>query len=55
MTVIGFRCFTDGFSYVVLNGKQSEPKIVAYNRIVFPPTIVGDKNLRGLEGKFMSF
>lgn len=36
MPVIGFRCFPDGFSYVVLDGIQSEPRIIAHARLTFP-------------------
>lgn len=36
MSVIGFRCFPDGFSYVVLEGRQEEPEVVVYDRFVFP-------------------
>lgn len=36
MPVIGFRCFPDGFSYVVLNGFQSAPVVVSNLRLTFP-------------------
>ena len=36
MRAIGFRSFPDGFSYVVLDGAQDGPDIVAYQRLKFP-------------------
>lgn len=36
MSVIGFRCFTDGFSFVVLQGTQQEPQVIENNRFSFP-------------------
>jgi hypothetical protein len=34
--VIGFRSFTDGFAYVILNGTQAAPSVVAKDRVVLP-------------------
>jgi hypothetical protein len=34
--VIGFRSFTDGFAYVVLEGRQSEPEVLAKERLCLP-------------------
>lgn len=34
--VIGFRSFTDGFAYVVLQGTQSIPEILAKDRLCLP-------------------
>ena len=34
--VIGFRSFTDGFAYVVLDGRQSEPEVLAKERLWLP-------------------
>lgn len=34
--VIGFRSFTDGFAYVVLQGTQSEPEVMAKDRLCLP-------------------
>jgi len=34
--VIGFRSFPDGFAYVVLDGSQSAPQVVAKNRVCLP-------------------
>lgn len=36
MAVIGFRCFADGFSYVVLDGSQTTPIVISNMRISFP-------------------
>lgn len=36
MSVIGFRCFPDAFSFVVLGGTQQNPSIVAHGQILFP-------------------
>jgi hypothetical protein len=36
MPVIGFRCFPDGFSYVVLDGDQERPTVVSNLRVTFP-------------------
>jgi len=36
MPVIGFRCFPDAFSYVVMDGTQKFPKTVAKERLDFP-------------------
>ena len=36
MSAIGFRCFTDGFSFAVLEGSQQSPKCVAHQRLRFP-------------------
>src|SRR5258708_2069766 len=36
MSIIGFRCFPDGFSYLVLDGTQSSPKLIAHKRLTFP-------------------
>ena len=34
--VIGFRSFTDGFAYVVLQGTQSEPEVLEKDRLCLP-------------------
>lgn len=34
--VIGFRSFPDGFAYVVLQGNQSQPEVVAKDRLCIP-------------------
>ena len=34
--VIGFRTYPDGFSYVILEGSQQEPEIVAKDRLSYP-------------------
>ncbi len=34
--VVGFRSFPDGFAYVVLNGTQESPEIVAKDRLSLP-------------------
>jgi hypothetical protein len=34
--VIGFRSFSDGFAYVVLDGSQSALQVVAKNRVFLP-------------------
>jgi len=34
--VIGFRSFTDGFAYVVLQGTQSEPEVLEKDRLYLP-------------------
>jgi len=34
--VIGFRVFPDGFAYVVLAGTQSEPEVIAKDRVDVP-------------------
>lgn len=34
--VIGFRAFTDGFAYVVLQGTQSEPEVLSKDRLSLP-------------------
>lgn len=34
--IIGFRTYPDGFSYVILDGTQQEPELVARNRLKFP-------------------
>lgn len=36
MSVIGFRCFTNGFSFVVLQGTQQNPQVIENNRFSFP-------------------
>jgi hypothetical protein len=36
MAVIGFRCWPDGFAYVVLDGTQAAPTVVAKARLKFP-------------------
>ena len=36
MIAIGFRSFPDGFSYVVLEGAQDGPDLLAYQRLRFP-------------------
>jgi hypothetical protein len=36
MPAIGFRCYTDGFSYVVLDGTQTQPVVIANSRYTFP-------------------
>ena len=36
MSVIGFRCFKDSFSLVVLQGTQQKPKVIAFDRFKFP-------------------
>lgn len=36
MAVIGFRCFVDGLSYVVLEGSQADPTVIANARLTFP-------------------
>lgn len=36
MSVIGFRCFTDAFSFVVLGETQQNPSIIAHEKILFP-------------------
>jgi len=36
---IGFRSFPDGFSYVVLDGSQSDPKFVDKERVVLPKSV----------------
>ncbi len=39
MSVIGFRCFIDSFSYVVLGGTQQNPSLIAHEKIPFPMDI----------------
>ena len=34
--VIGFRSFPDGFAYVVLQGTQSKPEVIAKDRLCLP-------------------
>lgn len=34
--VIGFRSFPDGFAYVVLDGTQSTPEVIAKDRLSLP-------------------
>ena len=34
--VVGFRTYPDGFSYVILEGSQQEPEIVAKDRLSYP-------------------
>jgi hypothetical protein len=36
LAVIGFRCFPDGFSYVILDGTQDVPVVLVKNRCMFP-------------------
>lgn len=36
MKAIGFRCYKDGFSYVVLEGTQESPIAIAHSNISFP-------------------
>jgi hypothetical protein len=36
MSVIGFRCFPDAFAFVVLNGTQQNPHVIAHEKISFP-------------------
>ena len=36
MAVIGFRCYSDGFAFVVLEGTQANPKLVGHQRVSFP-------------------
>ena len=48
MQVIGFRCFTDGFSFVVLDGTQEAPQLIAYKKLRFPVDFLGSKKLAWL-------
>ena len=34
--VIGLRAFPDGFTYVVLDGTQDEPNVIAFDRVTLP-------------------
>ena len=36
MSVIGFRSFTDGFAFVVLDGTQGSPTLITHGRLTFP-------------------
>lgn len=36
MSTIGFRSYPDGFSYVILDGTQDGPDLVAHQRLKFP-------------------
>ncbi len=36
MTAIGFRCFNDKFSFVVLAGDQNDPKLVCHDTCALP-------------------
>jgi|GEM_PF-6443365 len=38
MKSIGFRCWKDKFSYVILEGKQANPTIVTHNHLKLPAT-----------------
>jgi hypothetical protein len=34
--VIGFRTYTNGFSYVILDGTQQEPELITKDRLKYP-------------------
>lgn len=39
MKAIGFRCWKDKFSYVIVEGTQANPKKVSHNHLTLPKTV----------------